>query len=131
MSAGFSTSLPSIEKFMSDPKTGTLSKGRSMSIGDTSTVVVRFNTHDGATPIKTDINMGNISLTDWLPVGMALVPGSTDVTYSASSDFTLPTTGTPPPLNIGTNPTTHSMVLDYDGSIYAWGENSKGQLGFG
>ena len=95
VSAGFSTSLPTIEKYMSDPKTGTLAKDLTMSIGDTSTVVVRFNTSDGATPLKTDINMGNIELTDWLPVGMALVPGSFEVTYSAASDFTLPTTGTP------------------------------------
>ncbi len=110
VSAGFSTSLPTIEKYMSDPKTGTLAKDLTMSIGDTSTVVVRFNTDDGVTPLKTDINMGNISLTDWLPVGMALVPGSVEVTYSAASDFTLPTTGTPPPLNIGSTPTTQAVA---------------------
>ncbi len=123
VSAGFSTSLPTIEKYMSDPRTGTLAKDLTMSIGDTSTVVVRFNTSDGATPIKTDINMGNIELTDWLPVGMALVPGSVEVTYSAASDFTLPATGTPPPLNIGSNPTTLA-IADITGAQWYLGNVS-------
>jgi uncharacterized repeat protein (TIGR01451 family)/fimbrial isopeptide formation D2 family protein len=107
-SVGFSTHLPSINKYMLDPGTSTWSKDVTMTVGDTSTVRVRFNTTNGSTPERSDINMGNIELTDWLPAGMSIVDGTFNATYSDAGDFTLPTTGTPPPLSIST-PTTTSI----------------------
>ncbi len=112
-SVGFATSLPKIFKQMKDPADGLWKQSFAMTVGDTSTVRVQFNTVDGATPLKSDINMGNIFLTDWLPAGMSIIPGTFHVTYSSPSDFTTPTVGTPPPINLSTPTTGTASGLDY------------------
>ena len=56
-------------------------------------------------PERTNIDMGNIMLNDWLPAGMSIVPSTFNVTYSNASDFSLPTSPQLPSLNVST-PTT-------------------------
>ncbi len=101
-SAGFSTGLPAISKQMRDSKTGVWGSTITASVGDTSTVRVRFNTNDGATPIRSDIIMGDIRVTDWLPPGTQLVPGSVATTYSSAGDFVDPKPAVPPALALDT-----------------------------
>jgi len=101
--AHFSTSLPLVNKQVEDPLgSGTWLQTTSATIGDTVKFRVRFNTTDGSTPTSSDINMGRITVTDWLPPGMTY-DGDAVLTPSAPGDFTDPGGG--PPLNVSDPPT--------------------------
>ena len=102
--AGFSTSVPRVAKQVEDPPgSGTWVQTTSRTVGDTVRFRVRFNTLDGATPTNTDIAMGNIAVTDWLPPGMSY-SGDLTVTSSNVADFSDPG-GASPPLNLSGPPT--------------------------
>ena len=103
-SAGFSTSVPRVTKQVEDPTgSGTWVQTTSRTVGDTVHFRVRFNTTDGATPTNTDIAMGNITVTDWLPPGLSY-SGNLTITPSGAGDFSDPG-GANPPLNVSGAPT--------------------------
>jgi uncharacterized repeat protein (TIGR01451 family)/fimbrial isopeptide formation D2 family protein len=107
-SASLSTPLPKVRKDVWDPMSATWSKSATATVGDVLHFRVQFNA-DGATkPARNDIDMGNVQLNDWLPPGMSYVAGSAVATYSATGDFSVPASGSPPPLNIST-PTAMSL----------------------
>ncbi len=106
--AGFSTSLPLVSKQEEDPPgSGTWVQTTSRTVGDTVRFRVRFNTTDGLTPTNSDIAMGNIAVTDWLPPGMSYSDDLV-VTPSSAGDFTDPG-GSAPPLNVTGEPTIVSL----------------------
>jgi fimbrial isopeptide formation D2 family protein/uncharacterized repeat protein (TIGR01451 family) len=104
--AHFSTSLPLVNKQVEDPPgSDTWVQTTTRTVGDTVTFRVRFNTTDGSTPTSTDIKMGRITVTDWLPPGMTY-DGDAVITPSNPGDFTDPDSGSPPALlNVGVPPT--------------------------
>ncbi len=104
--ARFSTSLPLVNKRVEDPPgSDTWVQTTTRTVGDTVTFRVRFNTTDGSTPTSTDIRMGRITVTDWLPPGMTY-NGDAVITPSNPADFTDPDSGPPPALlNVGGSPT--------------------------
>ena len=100
-SVPMSTGLPQISKDVYNPLTATWSKAASATVGDKLTFRVRFNTGDGATPLRNNITMGYTELTDWLPSGLAY-NGDAAILRSPDASFSVPTTGTPRPLNLTT-----------------------------
>ncbi len=104
--AHFSTSLPLVTKQVEDPPgSDTWVQTTARTVGDTVTFRVRFNTTDGSTPTSTDIKMGRITVTDWLPPGMTY-NGDAVIASSSAADFTDPGSGPPPtPLNVAVAPT--------------------------
>ncbi len=79
--AGVSTGLPSINKQVSlDGSAWT--DAVQATVGDELWFRVRFNTADGATPIRSDIRFKDIQVTDWLPPGTSYVAGSYALAYS-------------------------------------------------
>ncbi|MDZ4168464.1 MAG: isopeptide-forming domain-containing fimbrial protein [Coriobacteriia bacterium] len=93
------TGLPEIAKDVYDPAAGTWSKATSATVGDVLTFRVRFNTDDGATALRDDITMGYTEVTDWLPPGLAF-NNDAAITRSPDTSFSVPSTGTPRPLNL-------------------------------
>jgi len=81
-SASFSEPLPSVLKQVWDPKASSWSKATTVSVGDVMHYRVSFNTNGNRTPLLTTVPMGSIDLTDWLPMGTSLVPGSIVTTFS-------------------------------------------------
>lgn len=67
--ARLSTGLPPIEKQVWDPRTSTWTDHITAQVGDVLQYRLRFNTHNGLTPARTDIALGHIVVTDWLPPG--------------------------------------------------------------
>ncbi|MDP2400498.1 MAG: hypothetical protein Q8M66_00825, partial [Actinomycetota bacterium] len=65
-------------------------------VGDELLYRVRFNTADGATPLRTDIALGYITLTDWLPPGTVY---NGDAVPSYDATFSVPAAGSPPAIN--------------------------------
>ena len=102
----FSTSLPLVNKRVEDPPgSNTWVQTTTRTVGDTVTFRVRFNTTDGSTPTSTDIRMGRITVTDWLPPGMTY-NGDAVIARSSAGDFTDPESGPPPaPLDVAVPPT--------------------------
>ena len=92
VSAGLSTGLPAIDKAVWDPDLGMWTDSIDAQVGDEILYRVRFNTADGATPLRTDISLGYITLTDWLPPGTVY---NGDAVPSHAATFTLPA-GAPP-----------------------------------
>ena len=87
-SASFGMETPQITKEVEDPNNpGTWIDATDAVVGDTMRFRVRFNTNDGANPIVSNVNLGNIVVTDWLPPGMSYNNDAVE-TYSASGDFT-------------------------------------------
>jgi uncharacterized repeat protein (TIGR01451 family)/fimbrial isopeptide formation D2 family protein len=79
--AGVSAGLPSINKQVSlDGSAWTDSV--TATVGDELYFRVRFNTADGASPIRSDIRFKDIQVTDWLPPGTTYVAGSYSLAYS-------------------------------------------------
>jgi uncharacterized repeat protein (TIGR01451 family)/fimbrial isopeptide formation D2 family protein len=79
--AGVSTGLPSINKQVSlDGSAWT--DAVQATVGDELWFRVRFNTADGASPIRSDIRFKDISVTDWLPPGTSYIDGSYSLAYS-------------------------------------------------
>jgi len=101
--ASLGTRLPAIEKAVWDADLGDWASEISATVGDVLTYRVRFNTADGATPLRTDISLGDITLTDWLPPGV-VYNGDASPIYPApqSSYFSDPDLGTLPDLNVDT-----------------------------
>ncbi len=96
VNAALSTGLPGIEKAVWDPDLSMWTDTIDAQVGDDILYRLRFNTNDGATPLRDDISMGYMTVTDWLPPGV-LYNGDAVPTYDAT--FTVPTTGTPPAVN--------------------------------
>lgn len=70
-SAGFNTVTPTIMKEVEFPYgSDTWLTAANAVIGDTMRFRVRFNTDNGTTPLLSNINLGDITVTDWLPPGM-------------------------------------------------------------
>ncbi len=116
-SAGFGMETPQITKEVEDPNNpGTWIDATDAVVGDTMRFRVRFNTNDGANPVVSNINLGNIVVTDWLPPGMSYNNDAVE-TYSASSDFT-----------DGGNPDTESAVTigSLNGVEWTLGDISQG-----
>jgi len=101
--ASLGTRLPAIEKAVWDADLGDWVDEISATVGDVLTYRVRFNTDDGATPLRTDISLGDITLTDWLPPGV-VYNGDASPVYPApqSNYFNDPDAATLPDLNIDT-----------------------------
>ena len=101
-SARILTVDPPITKEVFDPTTGNWLPGPlKKTVGDIAKFRVRFNTTDGQTPIISNINFGDIVLTDWLPKGMSYVSGSASETYSNLSDFVNGDPNSNSPLTMG------------------------------
>ena len=86
VSAGLTTGLPGIAKDVWDPASGSWASETSATVGDTLLYRVRFNTSDGATPDRSDISLGHITLTDWLPPGVVYNNDAVPH-YSDAADF--------------------------------------------
>lgn len=99
VSAGLSTGLPAIDKSVWDPDLGIWTNAIDAQVGDTLLYRVRFNTTDGANPVRDDISLGYITLTDWLPPGTVY---NSDANPSYNATFSVPATGTPPSINATT-----------------------------
>ena len=56
-------------------------------IGDTLWFRVRMNTNDGANPITSNVQFGNIDVVDWIPRGTQYVNGSSTMNFSDAGDF--------------------------------------------
>lgn len=69
VAATLDTGLPAIDKAVWDPDTGTWVDSIDARVGDRLLYRLRFNTTDGVGPIRSDISLGYITLTDWLPPG--------------------------------------------------------------
>ncbi len=106
-SASLGTRLPAIEKEVWDPVLSAWTDGISATVGDVLTYRVRFNTTDGANPLRTDITLGDTTLTDWLPPGV-VYNGDAAVTYADIADFVDPDAAEDPALNV-TAPTNVSI----------------------
>jgi LPXTG-site transpeptidase (sortase) family protein len=107
-STSIGTALPEINKQIEDPDNpGTWIDATTATVGDTLTFRLRFNTNDGATPIRNDISMKDVYLTDWLPKGFSYNNDSV-INYSDSGHFTDPS-GDPPALNY--NGTPHNVTI--------------------
>jgi len=101
--ASLSTRLPAIEKAVWDADLGDWTSEISATVGDVLTYRVRFNTDDGATPLRTDISLGDITLTDWLPPGVVYNGDANPVHPAPESNyFSDPDAATLPDLNIDT-----------------------------
>lgn len=96
VSAALETGLPEISKQVWNPVTSSWAETMSAQVGDELLYRVRFNTDDGVTPLRSNVALGNITLTDWLPPG-TVYNGDAAPSYDAS--FSVPGTGTPPALN--------------------------------
>jgi fimbrial isopeptide formation D2 family protein/uncharacterized repeat protein (TIGR01451 family) len=59
-----------------------------LTVGDEAEFRIRFNTVDGASAVVSNIKLGDIRVTDWLPRGMSYIAGSATETYSDVNDFT-------------------------------------------
>ena len=121
----FSTGKPGVEKDMQAPDIAVWTDSVTATVGDVLRVRVRFNTHDGATPARSDIRFGRIVVTDWLPPGVAY-NGDATVTYSRASDFSQPPSPpTFPAINYAGAPNPVS-VADLHGVQWALGNVEKG-----
>lgn len=86
-SAGFSMATPHITKEVENPASpGAWLESVDATVGDTLRFRVRFNTNDGANPEITNVNLGDIVVTDWLPPGTSYNDDAV-VTYSDNGDF--------------------------------------------
>lgn len=94
--AGLSTGLPAISKQVWDPDLGIWTDTIDARVGDEILYRARFNTNDGVNPIRSDISLGYIALTDWIPPGTVY---NHDASPSFAGTFTVPATGTPPAIN--------------------------------
>ncbi|MBN2027895.1 MAG: DUF11 domain-containing protein [Actinobacteria bacterium] len=101
--AGVSTGLPSINKQVSlDGSAWTDSV--TATVGDELWFRVRFNTADGATPIRSDIRFKDIQVTDWLPPGTSYIAGSYGLAHADAAFFLSPGSqfnDPPTPVTIG------------------------------
>lgn len=96
--AGLSTGLPPIEKAVWDPVAAVWTDTITAQVGDTLRYRVRFNTHNGSSPARTDIALGHIIVTDWLPPGTVY---NNDATTTHAGSFDVPATGTITAVNTG------------------------------
>jgi len=85
----FSTGKPGVQKDMQTPDIAVWTDSLAATVGDVLSVRVRFNTADGATPLRSDIRFGRITMTDWLPPGMSYNDDAV-VSYSGAGDFAQP-----------------------------------------
>ncbi len=122
-SATFSVPKAGVYKSVRNPVTGLWSSSATATVGDTVHMRVQFNANGTTRPIRSDAIMGSITVTDWLPPGTSLVATSVAASYSASGDFSKPTTSSPTP-NIST-PTT-STVGGLQGMTWFLGDVAKG-----
>jgi LPXTG-site transpeptidase (sortase) family protein len=104
-SVGMSTQLPPVHKQVWNPDTASWSNQVTATVGDKVLFRVRFNTNDGATPERSNITLGNITVADWLPPG-CVYDGNAVPRHSPIGDFVDPSPS-PPPLNVDVgNPVT-------------------------
>lgn len=96
VSAGLSTGLPEITKDVWDPELGSWTDTIDAQVGDEILYRARFNTNDGINPIRSDITLGYITLTDWIPPGTVY---NHNASPSFDGTFSVPATGTPPAVN--------------------------------
>ena len=102
VSAGLSTGLPSIEKAVWDPELngglGDWTDSIDAQVGDVIEYRARFNCDDTQRPIRDDISLGYITLTDWLPPG-TVYNGDAVPSYVATftQPASAPATPTPDP----------------------------------
>jgi len=123
-SAGFSTVLPGVEKDMQLPDTSVWVSQGAATVGDEIRVRVRFNTNDGATPIRSDIRFGNISVVDWLPPGCTYNGDAVEV-HSGGGDFTQPSDPSFPTINPDGPPAT-ATIGSLEGVEWYLGDVAKG-----
>jgi len=87
--AGVSTELPKISKEVVsfDGDNWVPEENIEATVGDELYFRMRFNTTDGENPYRSDIQFGDISMTDWLPPGMAYEDNSAVFLFSSVDDF--------------------------------------------
>ncbi|MDA3935527.1 MAG: hypothetical protein PF636_01495, partial [Actinomycetota bacterium] len=105
VSAGLATGLPEISKEVWDPALGAWTDTIDAQVGDELLYRARFNTNDGVDPIRSDISLGYITLTDWVPPGTVY---NHDANPSYEGTFSVPATPTPPAINMSV-PTTVTL----------------------
>ncbi len=122
--AGFSTGTPGIEKEIQLPDSSSWVSQGAATVGDVIRVRVRFNTNDGATPIRSDIRFGRIAVTDWLPPGCSYNGDAVEV-HSGVGDFTQPADPSFPTINPAGPPVT-ATIGSLQGVEWYLGDVAKG-----
>jgi uncharacterized repeat protein (TIGR01451 family) len=95
VNAGVDTGNPQFALAAKGPQPGDVWGGSVYSqVGDVVQYRVRFNTTNGSTPFRTNITYDQVTISDLLPRGMAVVPGSISTVYSGAFS------GSPPSVSL-------------------------------